>query len=287
MAEPGWYPDPGGSGGYRYWDGRRWSSESAPGSTRKKPRRPIGAVAAIVILLIAAVITLAVWRPWSGPFDITDNPPTTRVSAGDDGEPSPTPSTPVAPSPTPQRPTEQQPCPAGQPSARSSSPMPSRITGGGLSFAALEGWDTNRYLGTYTWAYDVADQSFHVQDAWYNDSAVGAIRIDAGFADPETAAQLITQCIASSDFYTACPAVTPRRVHSRAVTVDGRPGYSVRTDVGCQSRDYPEIHGDVLEVIIVDTGSAELLGMYVGTATLEHQPTLDALDSAIASLRVG
>jgi len=27
---PGWYPDPGGSGGQRWWDGTRWSEHRAP-----------------------------------------------------------------------------------------------------------------------------------------------------------------------------------------------------------------------------------------------------------------
>ncbi len=26
---PGWYPDPGGGGGLRYWDGTRWGAETA------------------------------------------------------------------------------------------------------------------------------------------------------------------------------------------------------------------------------------------------------------------
>ncbi|AIM40980.1 hypothetical protein PBI_SQUIRTY_33 [Mycobacterium phage Squirty] len=27
---PGWYPDPAGSGGQRYWDGQRWTEHYAP-----------------------------------------------------------------------------------------------------------------------------------------------------------------------------------------------------------------------------------------------------------------
>jgi Protein of unknown function (DUF2510) len=29
-ASPGWYPDPGGSGNLRYWNGRKWTSETQP-----------------------------------------------------------------------------------------------------------------------------------------------------------------------------------------------------------------------------------------------------------------
>lgn len=32
MAQPpGWYPDPGGSGGSRWWDGQKWAENAAPG----------------------------------------------------------------------------------------------------------------------------------------------------------------------------------------------------------------------------------------------------------------
>ena len=29
---PGWYPDPGGSGGQRWWDGMAWTEHVAPGA---------------------------------------------------------------------------------------------------------------------------------------------------------------------------------------------------------------------------------------------------------------
>lgn len=36
MTSPGWYPDPAGSGGQRYWDGRQWAA-SGPPPRRSKP----------------------------------------------------------------------------------------------------------------------------------------------------------------------------------------------------------------------------------------------------------
>jgi hypothetical protein len=30
MASPGWYPDPGGTGAQRYWNGREWTSDTRP-----------------------------------------------------------------------------------------------------------------------------------------------------------------------------------------------------------------------------------------------------------------
>ncbi|MCA9843210.1 MAG: DUF2510 domain-containing protein [Dehalococcoidia bacterium] len=35
MTSPGWYPDPAGSGGQRYWDGRQWAPP--PPLHRSKP----------------------------------------------------------------------------------------------------------------------------------------------------------------------------------------------------------------------------------------------------------
>jgi uncharacterized RDD family membrane protein YckC len=37
---PGWYPDPGGSGGQRWWDGRQWAEQTAPPAGPPPPAYP-------------------------------------------------------------------------------------------------------------------------------------------------------------------------------------------------------------------------------------------------------
>lgn len=42
---PGWYPDPGGSGGQRWWDGVRWTEHLAPPPAGAGPGAVVGVVA--------------------------------------------------------------------------------------------------------------------------------------------------------------------------------------------------------------------------------------------------
>lgn len=37
---PGWYPEPSGTGGQRYWDGVRWIEEHAPAAVAQGPSQP-------------------------------------------------------------------------------------------------------------------------------------------------------------------------------------------------------------------------------------------------------
>ncbi len=68
-AIPGWYPDPGGSGSYRYWDGTRWTgavSSAIPpaGPTIARDDTRTWAVAAH----LSALLSLFVGFPFVGPL---------------------------------------------------------------------------------------------------------------------------------------------------------------------------------------------------------------------------
>jgi uncharacterized Tic20 family protein len=68
---PGWYPDPGGSGSHRYWDGRRWTdalSSAIPPAGPHDARDDTRAFALAAHL--SALLSLFIGVPFAGPLVI-------------------------------------------------------------------------------------------------------------------------------------------------------------------------------------------------------------------------
>ncbi len=68
---PGWYPDPGGSGSHRYWDGRRWTdalSSAIPPAGPHDARDDARTFALAAHL--SALLSLFVGVPFAGPLVI-------------------------------------------------------------------------------------------------------------------------------------------------------------------------------------------------------------------------
>lgn len=71
MSAPGWYPDPNGSGGQRYYDGAQWTAHAAP---PPMPMRPVYGPPPVVVInrgpginhalhLILTILTCGLWIP--------------------------------------------------------------------------------------------------------------------------------------------------------------------------------------------------------------------------------
>jgi len=68
-AAPGWYPDPGGSGSHRYWDGSRWTdalSSAIPPAGPHNARDDSQSYALAAHL--SALLSLVVGFPFIGPL---------------------------------------------------------------------------------------------------------------------------------------------------------------------------------------------------------------------------
>ena len=316
MSQPGWYPDPAGTPNrFRYWDGRTWSHDTtddpasatpaAPASGtggRASRRRRLGPLILVVTaLLVVVLVGFFVVRGLSGNRPIVDPGPlpSSTVSGWDDSRPTTDPETPTPtpsaslPTPTPSQtrtptprpsPTEQlRACPQGQPAVRQDHPSDGRVHGGGLSFPEVRGWQ-NSSGAEFSWAYDVGEQRKQAESpSWYANLAVGALFTLDGFEEPRRSAELVMQCVISSGLY---PYFTGREaVWSKAVTVDGRPGWSIRAEIRV---DDPELttKGDTVEVTVVDTGAPESLAMFIGAVDIGNRALAKNLDSTIANLRV-
>lgn len=151
MSQPGWYPDPSGQPGFRWWDGRTWTQQttqnpslgpggptgptgpsgnhpggnqfggqpsggSQPGGNGERKRNP-GPLIAIIAGALVLILVLALLLPrlFNRGSEVTTDPPTPTVSGWDEtSSPSPTPT--PTPTPTPDQSKSPTPSAAGSPS---------------------------------------------------------------------------------------------------------------------------------------------------------------------------
>ncbi|WP_211223184.1 DUF2510 domain-containing protein [Propionicicella superfundia] len=294
MSVPGWYPDPGGAPGqFRYWDGTTWSPTTSPtpGTTpphRKKPPTAllIGIGAAALVLTLITILLIA------NPFTTTTNTTTgpvdtstpTQTSWDETSQPTTPPPTGPSNTPTNPQPTggTQVNCADGNPNARQSQNTTGKLTGGGLTVNQIPGWT----VGTMglSFAYDVQSQTHTIASGWFNDIAVGALRMADGFDTPQQSAEVVMQCLASSDFYNGFRGRTD--VFSKEVTISGKRAWHIRSEIRVTGHESQQIEGDVIDVIVVDTQQGEYLSLYQTSATIGRSDIQKLVDAATSSLAV-
>ena len=69
VAPPGWYPDPSGAPGLRWWDGRMWATGYDPAMMRRRPELPPSVpvgnpfIWAVTLLPLLSLASLMLWNP--------------------------------------------------------------------------------------------------------------------------------------------------------------------------------------------------------------------------------
>ncbi len=236
-----------------------------------------------MLIIVAIVVVRSVIIDSAG---VSDDPlPTSPVSGGDDRSPTPTPADPGGtPTPSAATPAPLVDCPVGDPGARQEYPADGRIHGGDLSFPAQPGWNPTEHTSGLGWAYDVDGQQQTIEPNWFAMFAVGALSVADGFEEPTQAAEAVMQCTATSGFYDG---FTRRKdLHAKAITVGGRDGWSVRSEIHVES-DQTTLPGDVVDVVVVDLGAPEALAMFWGAVPIGDDAMIGQLDHVIGELRPG
>lgn len=290
MSAAGWYPDPGGTPGqYRYWDGRTWSSTTSPvpGGPAPTPGTPRRGRGLWIILGIIAAVLVAALVTWI----VVGNRPTIITEDSNSASPSVTSwneqqtSTPT-PVEVPEGGTLVK-CPNGNTTPTNTYPNDGWLHGGGLKVKEIPGWKREQvYMG---WVYDMSTQTSLVYTGgshrWFSMSAVGALHTVDGFDQPKRSAFQVMSCFATSSYYSGYTGRS--NLLSEAVTINGRPGWRLRSEVYVTMKDLPQVAGDVIDVIVVDTGDPESLGVYISSVTIDDNARLDLVEAAIKTLTTG
>lgn len=263
---PGWYPDPAGSGGVRYWDGRGWTPAVQPGATPPPPAprsRPpgLGLIAALVV--VGALVVLALWqvvgasrptaaRTPTGPVAPVTHTPTARATPA---TASPTMGTPTLPSPTL---TIDTGCPAEEPNR-----LRSQLT----TVTLPRGW-----------VVDEPHLSFDCTASATADAPEGFAEVSVGTLDPGWG---LTDELAVAWAWEDLGVIGPYHEGASTTTLDGRPAYlAVRwLTERVDGVDYET----TIRVAVVDAGSGRREVVLTGLS-LRPGTTDDALRADVDAL---
>lgn len=302
---PGWYPDPAGaSGRFRYWNGTSWSQETtgnpaqgAPGTptafaaqpsdfTAGQRRGGAGWIIALALALLMALLTWALF--FRGGNDIVavedhnSSSPTGKIWNEKESSP-PSPSGSAVPAPAG---GAMIGCPTGGGNVVPSSG--DKLTSAGLTVDRIGGWD---YRPTFE-LESIRDVQVQLHlyyqgqvQGWLSGQMVGRLAQADGFKDPRTSASQIMDCFSTSDYYQDF--VSRTDVTSEPVTIDGRTGWHLRTEIRVDSPGLPGIPGDRMDIVVLDTGEAGTLAIWSGWATIGDGDGEALIDRAMASLHAG
>ncbi len=299
MSMPGWYPDPAGNPGhFRYWNGSTWSQQTTttPQSTPAPPdpagpggvpptphRRGRGPLVAAITAIVLLALTLTWFLNRSGttasaPEDTNTSTPT--ISAWNETS---------TPTPSKNPSSEQAPsqavltdCPVA-PLMSLDHPDDGRLHGGHISVERLgDGWYDDE-SGFVSWAVDSSGQMKPIVDSWVSNSAVGGLLKSDGFTDPHRSALAFMSCYASSSYYNG---FTGRKdLTSQKMTIDGHSAWWLRSEIRVDFDD-PSVQGDIVDLIVVDTGDPTMLSYWEGNATIGDDAVQQEIDQVRSTVRV-
>jgi len=295
MSTPGWYPDPGGAPGrFRFWDGARWSAQTTanPHSptparvpARNDPQRSgKGWIVALAVLVALTLIAVAAFwffglrGPTGGGTAVPDENSSSPTVPQWDETSTPTP-------PPPNNGGSVVACPITSDKS-STSQVSGKLTADTLQVDQIDGWDPDTMYLDFT--YDGHWQSKTIYQTggttWESNIGVALLSADDDFTDISTSAEQVMECLASSDYYKDFSGRVD--ISSAATTIAGHAAWHIESEIHVNDPDFPKVQGDVVDVIVVDLGSQDHLGLYMSCYTIGDTAVQQQVQTAMATLTV-
>lgn len=287
MSSPGWYPDPGGAPGqFRYWDGTSWSpttSDAPSGAPKSESTTSAGPwlIGGIVALVVLAVVLWFVFFNGGSKAPIVEdtNSASPTVSSWDEKNPTSAP-----PIEVPSNGTMID-CPQTSEGSVDKPPANGWITGGGLAYQAIPNWDIQPMW--LPWMHDLTAQTDVVYTSaavsWFSMASLGALDLGDGFTEPKASTFQVMSCFATSEYYSGYSGRQDKL--SEEFNVGGHKGWHLRTEIYVNMPSLPQVDGDIVDVIVVDLGEPESLGVFLSSATIGDSARIAMVEDAIASLK--
>lgn len=285
MAQPGWYPDPSGSGAPRYWDGRGWSSHPGvdvsshgSGANGGGSHSSIFIGISIGLLAIVLVVAVLIWQPWNSSAWLTQGDTNSAKPTGsqwNELEPTETPSSP--------QPTDDQ----GRPMACPLVDVPDgtvrggRYISGDFAFQGVPGWPEEGGGQTIDFASKRSGQAEFVNSEWIAVTAIGQLSTTDFSPDPRTAALQVSDCLSSSYFYDVLD-FRERLQDERFITSDGMEGWLIRENYW--NVPNKPVTGDEVVIVVLEAGGGNALTLFHSQAPIEDQKRKDLVAEALGTL---
>ncbi len=158
------------------------------------------------------------------------------------------------------------------------------MRGGGLQAPTPDGFAALGLDSAFTFADKVVTVGLPVEAQWVSAYALGGLDKSTGYTSLEQAAESVLTCMTESPvFYTGFSGRTDQG--SSAISVTGHDAWRITAEVRVDNPDV-KAEGDVVTVVVVDTGAQGNYGLFVSLVPIGNADLIGQQEQVVGALQV-